>query len=127
VTASPQKIKVGVAALMERINARIKEREDELQRQSTVYDEERSAWFKAAEAAIEATAALLQQGMEPEDLRYGKRGHNIYIDIEVEYPEAVDLLGDRELQKMKRHRTLLELAVDPTVMIDPEGEYARYL
>lgn len=124
---NPQRVKVSVAALMERITAKIKEREVELERQTAEYAEQRRNWFDAAAAALEDVLGLVHAEKEPEDLRYGKRGHNIYIDIEVEYPEEVDPSGDRELQKMKRHRNLLELAVDPTIMIDPEGEYARYL
>lgn len=124
---NPQRVKVSVTALMTNINHKIAAREAALLQQLEEHSRKRQAWFNAAEAALQDTLKLIHDGVEPEDLRYGKRGSNIHIDIDVEYPEEIDIENDRELQKMKRHWNLLELAVDPTIPIDPEGEYARYL
>ena len=126
-TGNPQRVKVGVAALMDRIETKIKEREAELLAQSMAYATQRQKWFDAADAALNDALTKVQEGQEPEEIRYGKRGYNIHIDIDEEFPEDPDADNDSTLRTMRRHHTLLAMAVDSTIAIDPTGEYGKYL
>lgn len=105
---------------------KIAKREADIELAAAEYDAKRAAFIERAILMMTLQIEQLRIGKEP-DTGWTQRGDHIYVDVGLEYPTHPKIEEDESIRKMRRHASLLEMAVDDTVLVDPDGEYKAYL